>query len=674
MSSFIDLLEAQVTAFRTQETALTSQWLLELDERILTEKALSRERIQGFFVKAQERCLKQLLRAMVREGIWGPAEGLQLLTKDMAGLPLPNIEGTLLFENVALSRWGAFREVGSVQLQIPGEALTPLCHPSQLLALMMLSGANAHSVDAVRRFYAELLNSMLNDALFLAYRELWRTRLQHQLAGSDSPSFWQWCISASSEPNISLFLEQWGTVGHPIHPGVKCKQGLTSTQVLQMSPEFEGQVAIRLVAVHKEHMHMEMAVDGHYPDWFKQHYPDWYQVWFAALEQRCSGQASLSADDYLPIPMHPWQAAHTIPRLFSDLLAQQGILLLEDGPQLNAGPTMSFRTMVPENRSEAPHIKLPIALRLTSGERVVSTRSCEMGPRFSLFLQQVITEQPDIGQYLGVISEEVGGHFKAERSREDADGKHLSVLFRQNPMGSVDNQQIPVPVATLLADTPITGAPLFIDMVLVDRGLTDSLFSTASSQQQNAAILQQFRAYINVVLQPTLGLYLYYGISLEAHQQNSFVIFNHQGCPKQLLIRDFGAFRIYEPVFKQRKNDLRFHHDRSLITEDVAEVRNKLMHAVFICHLAELVNLVAGHCGLSDQQLWQAVRSQILSIFDAWESRSDPDWWRQERQAILEQPWYMKRFTLMRLADNNIYNYQPLANPLVAQNGMTDAS
>ena len=271
-----------------------------------------------------------------------------------------------------------------------------------------------------------------------------------------------------------------------------------------------------------------------------------------------------------------------------------------------------------------------------------------MGPRFSHFLQQCRERHSVLAQYLQVMNESAGVHYQAEREKEDRIGKHLSVLYRDNPMALVAEDEVAVPVAALLVACP-------------ERPL--SLFS-AMAEQQSLPLMAQFSRYLQVVLKPVLALYLRYGIAIEAHQQNSFAVFSRAGEPRRLLARDFGAFRVYGPVFERSGGELRFHHDRSLISDDPSPARNKLLHAVFICHIAELINQLCREHQLEDSDFWQAVRREVETCFVQWQDNSDNDWWQQERKALLEDDWCMKLFTRMRLADSGEDMYHHFRNPL----------
>lgn len=614
-------------------------WFSQLHAETLTAHQLSLSTIRAEFTYAQKRCLRTLCRSMVREGIFNSPESLTI-TNNNAYLNLNDSPLTLKIENIKQVRYGILEDFSALTLIENETPIYALDDPMKLLALLSIHAD--FPLKEITRFAHELLNSMLNDALFLSYRAVWGNELRQEISESDNLSFWSWLQHVEPQKDTCLLLEQWGTVGHPIHPGVKCKQDLTAQQVFTMSPEFQANVAVRLVAVKVGLFSIEGFQDSHYQQWFEQHFPEWQLAWTTALIK-----LGVAPQEYISVPVHPFQADSFLPEVFSDLILKGDLLLLDSGPEIDCGPTMSFRTLVPKSASRYPHIKLPIAMRLTSAERVLSNRSCHMGPRVSAFLASISKKYDEIGCKLRVMLEAPGLHYAGDKEREEKYGKYFSALYRQNPSQKINSNEIAVPVATLMADTPNT----------------NSLFAEIA-KSNSLSIETVFETYLDVLLTPILHVYLRFGISLEAHQQNSMMIFNKNGLPQALLLRDFGAFRAHQATFNDCSETLEFHQDKSVLTNDQQDVRNKLLHAVFICHLAELINHLVVHDYIDEGLAWKMAYQRIIAIFEHTKDHSSPTWWKQEYQALLHAPWQMKRFTLMRLANNNEYNYQELLNPL----------
>jgi siderophore synthetase component len=64
---------------------------------------------------------------------------------------------------------------------------------------------------------------------------------------------------------------------------------------------------------------------------------------------------------------------------------------------------MSFRTVLPEGRCDAPMVKLAVSLRLTSVQRTVSPRSARMGPPIGHLPLAILEREPANQQILSSI-------------------------------------------------------------------------------------------------------------------------------------------------------------------------------------------------------------------------------------------------------------------------------
>jgi siderophore synthetase component len=98
-----------------------------------------------------------------------------------------------------------------------------------------------------------------------------------------------------------------------------------------------------------------------------------------------------------------------------------------------------------------------------------------------------------------------------------------------------------ITVASLFTRLRGSGRPLFTDLIERD------------DVRANAAQVESwFREYAKAVTHPVVAIYLMYGIGLEAHQQNTMVLFSLDGKARSLLIRDFDDGRTYAPLLEER--------------------------------------------------------------------------------------------------------------------------
>lgn len=601
--------------------------------------------IDPSFEDACGRGLQRTLQALFRE---------QLLNLDhlivegaIAWLPLWSRQSLLRFEGLYVGRGGHLELAGALSGYQTGQRPRALATPSALMAFVADALPQPVAPEGIARLLRELDNSTENDALCLRYRRQWTAELQRTISSSGQASLIGMLMHASPQrqDNPALLLEQWGTLGHPWHPGYKTKLGLTPQEVSDLSPEFRARLTLSLAAIKADKAHVAMT-EGHagYRSWFGATFPHHLQQWNAALLKR--GQ---DPEVWLPLPVHPYQARRLLPEKFAAEIAD-GHLLLLDVP-LQATPTMSFRTVVPDGAPDLPHIKLPVALRLTSVQRTVSPKSAVMGPRLTELLRRIVAAENGFAGTLDIVGEEVGLHY-IDPQGDDERSRHLSVLFRCNPMSKRSSDLFPVPAGALFADTPVDG-----------RALVTELVAPAYGDHAQGA-LQFYQRYAETVLTAVLGPYLLYGIAFEAHQQNSFIMVDRACRPVQLLVRDFGDLRVHGPTLQRSGQNLDVYRPGHTVFDANEPVRDKLLHAVMLCHLAELGLLLARSYRHGEGDFWGILRGAAVDAFERLRERTDPQRWDGERAAVLEGPWPAKAFLRMRLSDTSDDVHGVMPNPL----------
>lgn len=592
---------------------------------------------------ARKRGLQRTLQALLREN---------LLNKDhliiegaVAWLPLWTQQAVLRFEGLSLGRIGDCQLNGSISLYRSGKQPQPVVTAAMLISCIVgILPGNAMPED-IERLIQELDNSVDNDALCLTYRQGWAQELNHQIASSQQSCF----ISALRDgvfSNPVLLLEQWGTLGHPWHPTYKTKLGLTAQEVVAMSPEFQPTMPIVLAAIRATRAHVAMVEQqSSYCEWFATSFPEQWTAW-----QRELHQAGLDSRDWLPLPLHPLHADKHIPKMFAREI-EEGDLKLLRGVRFTASPTMSFRTVVPERSASLPHMKLPVSLRLTSVERTVSPKSAVMGPRLTKLLNGIVAHERGFHGTLDIVGESIGLHYLDPDGNDDR-ARHLSVLYRANPAAKHTDRLFPVPVGALFSDAPETGRPLVTQLISLAYG------------DHASGALQFYEQYASTVLEAMLSAYLIYGIAFEAHQQNSFIMLNPEYQPVQILVRDFGDLRIHYPTLRRTGLDIQAHRAGHTVFDSNDPVRDKLIHAVLLCHLSELALLLSRTYHHPESSFWNTLRHQIDLRFECLRARTDPSRWTRERHHIFEAAWPAKSFLRMRLLNTSDDMHGTMPNPL----------
>ena len=596
--------------------------------------------------EACKRGLQRTLQALFREKLLNLDH--LIVEGAISWLPLWSRQSMLRFEGLHIGRIGNCELTGQASCYQSGDQPRALTSSSALIAFV--ADALPHAVAAIDigRLIRELDNSTENDALCLRYRRQWANELNTSIRASGQPNLVAMLMHArpDEQRNPALLLEQWGTLGHPWHPGYKTKLGLTAQEVMALSPEFRANLTVSLAALKADKAHVAVAHGvGDYRAWFAATFPQHMLTWEAALRQRRQ-----DPNAWLPLPVHPYQASRLLAEKFAAEIAQGDLLLLPE-VQMNATPTMSFRTVVPEGASTLPHLKLPVSLRLTSVQRTVSPKSAVMGPRLTQLLTRIIADESGFDGTLDVVGEEVGVYY-IDPNGDDDRSRHLSVLFRCNPMNKRSTSLFPIPAGALFADSPVDGRALVTELV------------AASYGDHADGALQFYKRYADTVLTAVLGAYLLYGIAFEAHQQNSFIMVDRDCRPIQLLVRDFGDLRVHGPSLRRAGLTLEAFRKGQTVFDIDEPVRDKLLHAVMLCHLSELGMLLSRSYRHTEAAFWNVLQESTIDAFDRLRDRTDPQRWKAERTAVLEARWPAKAFLRMRLCDTSDDVHGEMANPL----------
>ena len=624
--------------------ALLSRWGEALGTPLFQTHHITLDALVSTLAPAAERSFQRLIQALFREGLLD-SSALEYDEQPQCWLPLPN-RTRLCFDHLLPGRMSSWDLRGNITAYGDNHPPHKIQFPSELLTLLNNGLESPADNEVLRRLNEELDDSFANDTLCLAFHERWTIRLHESMNPAQGNNLLGWLKDEPSVANPTSLLEQWGTLGHPWHPNYKTKLGLSTDQVIAFSPEFEARFPVFLCALHRQFAHVEsLAGTADYWQWWQGHFPQ-----AARQLSRELARQGLEAGDYLPLPAHPWQVRQELQQIFAHEIGDR-LLILTDIVAFTAHPTMSFRTVLPEGQHDAPMVKLPVSLRLTSVQRTVSPRSARMGPRISQLLQTILQREPEIQLILGIVPERLGVHFKPQPA-DDERSRHLAVLYRDNPLNQLRHGEMAIPVGSLFAIDQ-HGQPLLKQWVRLAKGADDS-----------AALSAFFHDYTSIAVPALLGMYLRYGVAFEAHQQNSFMIMAADGQLSRLLLRDFGDIRIDRQTLHAQGLDIELHDPQMTLYDDASFVRDKLLHTVFMCHLGELVLLSARHFDIPQALLWTVLATQVRQCFDDLREQVDPQRWATERQALLEQDWPAKSFMRMRLLDSHADIVGRLRNPL----------
>ncbi|WP_051870790.1 IucA/IucC family protein [Geobacillus vulcani] len=539
----------------------------------------------------------------------------------------------------------AFRQcdIGEEVISV-GEGIQTVRDALSFLSLLTPLIKAAGEEQAWAQLAKELENGTAN--LALAY---WHFEKECQTMRKEADNLFTYIEQRQSDPSFcpALFFEQLCIEGHHLHPGAKTKLPMSPKDVLAYSAEFGGQPQLRIVAVRRNLC--DFHFDGYEdPNTFLfDHFPA-----LRGLVAERFREADKRLEDYVLVPVHPWQYEHVLPNVYREEL-DDGRLWLIEGAVIPTQATASFRTVLAK---EAPlYIKTAVHSQMTSTVRSISPQSANNGATYSRLFRAILERERGLSAIFLPVCEIGGCSF---RSKDPNKARNLSVIYREGLDRLIDEGEIAITGTALYAPSPFSGQPIINDMIeAYAKGI-----GRPSSQETALSFL---REYAVIAVRGFLTLLVKYGIGLEGHLQNTVPVFR-QGKPTKLLFRDWGGIRLYRPRLERQGFHIDVRPGSITITDDLREAQNKVFYTVFQNQFGEIIRHISRRWGIAEEQGWACVRRQCDAVFA--ELAKDPSLTfavDEDREALYRPFVDHKALTKMRLQpEAKTYCFVSVPNPL----------
>lgn len=529
------------------------------------------------------------------------------------------------------------------------DGIEPVGSPEAVVSLLEREGVVPSAADA-ERFRSEVGESVANLALArLGRRVLW--------ADQDGPLT---PTDGETRPtaDATAFFDRLVVGGHPIHPGAKLRRNMSATEALSFAPEFTGSVQLRFVAIDDEYALSVTDGGASLTERLYESFPGLTSATAAVVPP------TRDPDDYVVVPVHPWQFSHVVPERYADARRDGHVVPISSYTR-SVSPLLSLRTVVPDPAETVsatpPHLKLAIGVQTTNAVRTLSPSVVADGPQTSQLLQR--TCEAESFERFGVRPEPAATcYYPPDGLHCEGDGyddvRHLGGLLREHPAlhALVDDGECAVTAASLLSCPPP-------DDQSVLSALLDTYGDSSATANRTETVVGFLRAYLDAVLPGPLTLLVKHGIALEPHLQNTDVVFD-DGRPVAALVGDFGDISLCEPRLDDASIDP--YPGADVLTQDPAAAREKLWYALFQNHLGELLCRLATTEPVSEAECWALVRGRCERVFNRLASeRVIPDERiAADRDSLFEPRLVHKPLTAMRIQDADEWPQTTVANPL----------
>lgn len=245
-------------------------------------------------------------------------------------------------------------------------------------------------------------------------------------------------------------LESAMTEGHPAFVAANGRIGFGLDEYRAFAPESGGRFRYRWLAARREHTHLALAADRtEQAHWESELSADVVAGFRATLERR-----GLDPDDYVWLPVHPWQWQHRIAVTFAPDLGRQDLVDLGEGPD-EYQPQQSIRTAFNRTDPTRSYVKTALAVQNMGFLRGMSPAYMRNTPAVNDWVESIVSADPTLASVgFSVLREHAAiGYTGDAYHRVDVSSpqrKMLAALWRESPLPRVADGERLLTMAALL--------------------------------------------------------------------------------------------------------------------------------------------------------------------------------------------------------------------------------
>ncbi|MDT0266180.1 IucA/IucC family siderophore biosynthesis protein [Streptomyces sp. DSM 44915] len=307
-------------------------------------------------------------------------------------------------------------------------------------------------------------------------------------------------------------------------------------------------------------------------------------------------------DDYLWLPVHPWQWDETIATLYAPQIAAGLLVPLPTDGDLRQ-PQQSIRTFLNLSRPRARTVKLPLSILNTLVWRGLPTERTLAAP--------AVTDW--------VLGLRDGDPFLAEETRVILLGETASVTVEHPLFDRLST--IPYQYRELLGCIWREPIELFLEpgerprtlAALLSTDRTGRSFTAELVRRSGLAPDEWLRRLFAALLPPLLHFLYRYGTVFSPHGENALVVFDERDIPVRLAVKDFvdDVNLSAEPLpeFDGMPAEVR----EVLLTEPPSFLTQFIHSGLFVGVFRFLAPLCEEQLGVPEVDFWSLVRGEILA-------------------------------------------------------------
>ncbi|MEU0032595.1 IucA/IucC family siderophore biosynthesis protein [Streptomyces sp. NPDC006333] len=391
-------------------------------------------------------------------------------------------------------------------------------------------------------------------------------------------------------------IETGMTEGHPCFVANNGRLGFGVHEYLSYAPETASPVRLVWLAAHRSRAAFTAGVGIAYESFVREELGEPALTRFAAT---LTGQG-LDPEDYLLIPVHPWQWWNKLSVTFAAEVARRHLVCLGEGDDEYLAQ-QSIRTFFNTSRPEKHYVKTALSVLNMGFMRGLSAAYMEATPAINDWLAQLVENDPVLRSTgLSIIRERAAvGYrhleYEAATDRYSPYRKMLAALWRESPVASLQEGETLATMASL---------------VHVDH--EGASFAGALIERSGLTPVEWLRGYLHAYLTPLLHSFYAYDLAYMPHGENVI-----------LVLRD-GAVR--RAIYKDIAEEIVVMDPQAVLPPAVERIRvevpedKKLLSIftdVFDCFFRFLAANLAAEGILEEDVFWRTVAESVRAYQDS---------------------------------------------------------
>ncbi|SNR14486.1 GNAT family N-acetyltransferase [Tenacibaculum jejuense] len=384
-------------------------------------------------------------------------------------------------------------------------------------------------------------------------------------------------------------IEQSMTEGHPGFVANNGRIGFDSTDYRSYAPEAGNSFSLLWLAGHKSKAVYSALESLPYEKLIQQELDPSTIVRFnnTILEK------GYRPEDYLFIPIHPWQWFNKLANIFAPEVAKGDLICLGYGPDQYLAQ-QSIRTLFNTTNPQKFYTKSALSILNMGFMRGLPLYYLGTAPKMAVWLENLLYNDTYIKQNGFRMLSEIGSvsyvnpYFEEFGPHNDYN-KMLASLWRESPYSVVTKNQKPITMAALLHIDHHGNA--LLPEIIKDSGIS---------------IDDWIRKYLKAYLSPMLHCFYYYDLVFMPHGENIILVLEHN-IPVYALLKDITE----EACILSEEVELPEHLKRMYapVPEDVKLL--SIFTDMFDGFFRFLAPILFEHAHYSEERFWELVAENV---------------------------------------------------------------